>query len=1070
MSDLFGVSGVSSGIPWDDLIGRMLERSKRPAAQWQRQIDTLEVQKTLYQEMQSNFNKLRNMLTPLRLANAYNAKTVEYTNFSSNESLKPENIVTAKVGAEAELTWWDIEVITLARAQRHISKRFDSVSDSLGISGKFDIRVGRQIATIEIDSGDNLRMINQKLYSAVDQNGAPLAVTAKLLDNRLVIESAQQGKNSSGEVAGLSFIMGGGNEYYLPHSLVRMSPDPEKPEEIGKYIYPPQILRLSYSETSVDGSQYIYDYIEKRDFEYDATTGKITWLERTPENPARRPPLGAEFTATFTEWRDRLTQPFKDPDDPPTTPADRTIPQPNPSEPHVRYDILPFLRTGGKYLDVPDRKLEILGTDGQDYKEGRDFDIIEVEDNLGKPQEVIAWRRPVYGEDYPQTPNDSLTYGIHIGFDHNYAFDENVFYFSEPVTWSNWEVLDRRITGEDTHLDYLPRSLEESASAGAKFEIVGLDGTIYTEGKDFKVREGKIGLAGENRWVIEWLTTSDKPQPATYEIRSALEGDYGENSILARLGFITPSSNPAWPNNWTFPKDGCVPAEDAVFKVDGVEVTRSSNTVDDLIAHVTLELKGEGKVRINIVRDLETTVENLNKFIEEYNTVMEWINFYVSQKEDGANPVDESDHLSSILQQSRGNTVFGVLHGDQLLWSIKNQLRMRLSNPISLVSSSLTSRKVQHTSDAMNIRSSFYLYVGGKATVVTVEPTDSMEDIRRKISSAENLLYDGRTQRGGPLGLSVTIRDGQLVIDGPRPSSSYTAGDRETVSETLIRGSGISDYLSFIPVTEQPVSGELMVYSGRNPFTEGQSTLYQEGIDYRVVTSETTRIETFEDGTFELGGVTETKYGTKTIVTSMSSSIEWIDGRGPRQNESFHVSYEYFSSAVAYSEIPGSGPSSAEIGRGVHDLSFLELRQDASKSTMSAYGITTESMNYGKSGLLEFDEEKFLEMMESDPNITANVMLTFMRDFDVYIGNLVDSSQILVAGEPVTKGRIAAALNRIDSEQQMLYERINKLERELATRQTALYKQYSDMEVAIQRLNAQMSSIANFVNSMGGGG
>jgi flagellar hook-associated protein 2 len=89
-----------------------------------------------------------------------------------------------------------------------------------------------------------------------------------------------------------------------------------------------------------------------------------------------------------------------------------------------------------------------------------------------------------------------------------------------------------------------------------------------------------------------------------------------------------------------------------------------------------------------------------------------------------------------------------------------------------------------------------------------------------------------------------------------------------------------------------------------------------------------------------------------------------------------------------------------------------------------------------------------------------------MRDMDTYIGNLVDSSQTLVAGQIVTKGRIAAALNTIDSEQTTLNERITNLERQLEEKQTALYKQYSDMEVAIQKLNAQMSSLSNYLSSL----
>ncbi|MCL2683660.1 MAG: flagellar filament capping protein FliD, partial [Synergistaceae bacterium] len=586
-------------------------------------------------------------------------------------------------------------------------------------------------------------------------------------------------------------------------------------------------------------------------------------------------------------------------------------------------------------------------------------------------------------------------------------------------------------------MDYLPPDI---VSSQGRIEITGSDNRKYREGIDFEIGTETIG--GVTYDVIEWLIPASEI-PANYTVSKVLAHDYTEDSVLNKLGFIT--ADPFNNANWKFTEGSYANASDAVFEIDGVEVTRSSNTVDDLIANVTLELRGLGQVRINIVRDLEKTVEDIQKVVDEYNSVMDWINFYVSQKQDAANPVDETNYLSSILQRSRGNTVFGALHGDQLLWSIKNQLRTRLSNPINAVSTSLTSRKVVNPASAMNIKSSFYVYVGGKAAKITVEPTDSMEDISKKLTDARNIVSNnGSTATGGSLGLNVTIRDGQLVIDGSRASSSqYATGERDTISSTFTRRSGNSEYLSFVPITSPPVSGELMVFSGRNPYTEGASTLYREGIDYNVVTS--------------------------TENDTVSSRIEWISGRGPQPNGVYNVSYSYFPTAVTFSEIPGSGPMSSEIAKGWNDLSFLELRQDASKTTVSAFGITTESINYGKSGLIEFDSEKFLSMMESDPDLSASAMLTFMRDFDAYIGNLVDSSQILVAGQPVTKGRIAGALNKIDNEQKTLNDRITKLEKELEAKQTALYKQYSDMEVAIQKLNAQMNSIANYLNSLNKG-
>ncbi|MDR1137082.1 MAG: flagellar filament capping protein FliD [Synergistaceae bacterium] len=920
MSDsLFQVSGVSSGIAWDEIISKIVETGKKPATQWQNQIDTLEVKKTLYQELQSEFNKLRNTLTKLRLASAYKSKKAEYTSYSVN-NVDPQNIVTAKISDSAELTWWDIEVKELARGQRHTSARVDNLSEALNISGSFRIRVGKQYATIDIKAEDTLRDINYNISKAVDQNGEPIAVTAKILDNRIVLESANTGKGNSGDTRGVDFTMTDAKEYFLPHSSAR-------DKTTGKYVYPPQIFDLYYEDANVDGTTHKYEYKEGTDFTYDSKTGKITWLDT-----GNRPPKGVAFNAIYSEWLNGSRNESAGP----------------------LMDYLPVLPTGADYQDLTMGNFVII-SGGVEYKQDLDFFI---EDVAGK--KVIRWNNSnigglvtdIYNPGGPQyelkpPPAAGAFYTIRIGANTGYTYDENVFYM-EPT--------------------------DDSAA------------------------------------------------------------NYGANSTLAKLGFITPGiSN----DTWEFTAGSYRNASDAVFEIDGVEVTRSTNTIDDIIANVTLELKGLGQVRVNVVRDLTETAENLQTFVDSYNAVMEWINYYVSQKQDAANQVDETDHLSSILQESKGNTVFGVLHSDQLLWSIKNQLRSRISNPITTLSGALTSRKVVHPASAMNIRSSFNVYVGGKVARIDVTPDDTMEDIQKKLQDAQNIgSSDGKTATKGSLELSVSIRDGQLVIEGSKTTTvSSSTNNMDTISSTLIRSSTADayDYLAFIPVTSSPVSGSLKVSSG--------STIYEEGVDYRIVT------QTDDKGV-------------------MSSGIEWLSNKAPKANRSFNVEYTYYANAVSFVQIDGTGPSSSEIGKGIYDLSFLELHQSSSKLALMNLGITTESNDYGKSGYIEFDSEKFIEQMESDPDISGNAMLVFMRDMDIYIGNLVDSSQTLVAGQIVTKGRIAGALNSIDSEQTTLNERITKLERQLEEKQTALYKQYSDMEVAIQKLNAQMSSLSNYLNNL----
>ncbi|MFS8524391.1 MAG: flagellar filament capping protein FliD [Limnochordales bacterium] len=90
-------------------------------------------------------------------------------------------------------------------------------------------------------------------------------------------------------------------------------------------------------------------------------------------------------------------------------------------------------------------------------------------------------------------------------------------------------------------------------------------------------------------------------------------------------------------------------AQDAVFKIEGLTIARSSNKIDDVIEGVTFTLQGEGETVIDIKRDEAAVLDAVRKFVEQYNSTMSFIQ---SRSSDG-----------------------GVLQGDTLLMRIAFQLR-----------------------------------------------------------------------------------------------------------------------------------------------------------------------------------------------------------------------------------------------------------------------------------------------------------------------------------------------------------------------------------------------------------
>jgi flagellar hook-associated protein 2 len=65
-----------------------------------------------------------------------------------------------------------------------------------------------------------------------------------------------------------------------------------------------------------------------------------------------------------------------------------------------------------------------------------------------------------------------------------------------------------------------------------------------------------------------------------------------------------------------------ITAQDAIFNVDGIDVTKSSNTVTDVIQGVTLELMGQTSgtpVTVSASQDTESVTDSIKAFIEAYN-------------------------------------------------------------------------------------------------------------------------------------------------------------------------------------------------------------------------------------------------------------------------------------------------------------------------------------------------------------------------------------------------------------------------------------------------------------------
>lgn len=63
-------------------------------------------------------------------------------------------------------------------------------------------------------------------------------------------------------------------------------------------------------------------------------------------------------------------------------------------------------------------------------------------------------------------------------------------------------------------------------------------------------------------------------------------------------------------------------AQDAVFTIDGLPMTRSSNNVEGAISGVSITLKSEGTSKLSVMNDTDAIQEKITEFVDAYNAVV----------------------------------------------------------------------------------------------------------------------------------------------------------------------------------------------------------------------------------------------------------------------------------------------------------------------------------------------------------------------------------------------------------------------------------------------------------------
>ena len=203
---------------------------------------------------------------------------------------------------------------------------------------------------------------------------------------------------------------------------------------------------------------------------------------------------------------------------------------------------------------------------------------------------------------------------------------------------------------------------------------------------------------------------------------------------------------------------------DASFAVDGVAVTRSSNTVDDLITGVTLNLKGadpDTTVKVDVDRDYEKIKEQITEFVTAYNDLMDTIN-------------------GQLTYDTAAQEPGGPLFGDSTLRSLRSSLVRTVINQVPGLDANFSSIGLV----GINLDNNGHLTVDDDKLQGYLET--NFEDVKNlfvastsSTNSALTYVYHSKNTQAGTYNLNIT---GVSPVAGYFVSPGDASGDGEMLT------------------------------------------------------------------------------------------------------------------------------------------------------------------------------------------------------------------------------------------------------------------------------------------------
>ncbi|WP_091849645.1 flagellar filament capping protein FliD [Marinobacter segnicrescens] len=203
---------------------------------------------------------------------------------------------------------------------------------------------------------------------------------------------------------------------------------------------------------------------------------------------------------------------------------------------------------------------------------------------------------------------------------------------------------------------------ELQLSVGDKITNITIDSSNDTlQGLANAINESDAGVSAgviDTGSGYQLVLSADETGTAN-AVSISVTGDTGgtdtDNEGLSRFAFNTGMDADAGLQE-------TIAASDAVMKVNGVEVTRSTNTFENVIDGLTFDIKAEGTSTIKVSQDLGAVADRVQGFVDKFNGLQSTI-----------------DSLAGFNAEAG---VGSLLTGDSTVRGVQNQLRSILTRVV----------------------------------------------------------------------------------------------------------------------------------------------------------------------------------------------------------------------------------------------------------------------------------------------------------------------------------------------------------------------------------------------------